>query len=164
MSIKGKRVIYVGPADGSAFASPRTVEGLATEASILPGSVLDYAAASAGLELMDDAATVFGKPLMVANKDEHGAGSVDDAWTINENMIGLKPRSGEFFNVLVITAQALVRGTPLTRSVATPGALIIAATDGTEEVLCHAAEVVTTAATQLVCVSVAQEVIRYVIY
>lgn len=150
MSIKGKRVIYAGPADGSAFAHPLKVEGLASEASILPGSVLDYAAASAGLELMDDAATVFGKPLMVADKDELGAGSVDDAWTIAESMVGLKPRSGEFFNVLVITAQALVRGTALTRSVATPGALIIAATDGTEEVLCYADEVVTTAATQLV--------------
>lgn len=154
MSVKGKRVIYAGPADGSAFAHPLTVEGIATEAGILPGSVLDYAAASAGLELMDDAATVMGKPLMVADKDTSASGSVDTAWTINENMVGLKPRSGEFFNVLVITGQALVRGTALTRSAATPGALVIAA-PATDQVLCYADEVVTTAATQLVRVYVA---------
>jgi len=155
MSVIGKRVIYVGPADGSVNSAPLTVEGIADEAAILPGSVIDYAATSDGFELMDDAATVFGKPLLVANKDEMSSLSVDTAWTQNETMVGLKPRSGELFNVLVITAQALVRGTALTRSVATPGALIIAATDGTEEVLCYADEVVTTAATQLVRVSIA---------
>jgi len=149
MSTIGKRVIYVGPADG-ANSKPLTVEGLATEAGIAPGAVLDFAAASAGLELMDDAATVFGKPLMVANKDEHASGSVDTAWTINENMVGIKPRSKELLNVLVVTAQALVRGTALTRSAVTPGALVIAATNGTEEVLCIADEIVTTTATQLV--------------
>ena len=154
MSTIGKRVIYVGPAD-SANSKPLTVEGEATEAGILPGAVVDYAAASAGLELMDDAATVFGKPLLVANKDEHASESVDTAWTINENMIAIKPRSTEMLNVLVITAQALVRGTALTRSAATPGSLVIAATDGTEQVLCFADEVVTTTATQLVRVSVA---------
>lgn len=154
MSDVGKRVIYVGPAD-DADHKPLHVEGIATEASILPGSVLDYAAASAGLELMDDLATVFGKPLLVADKDQMRSKSVDDAWTVDENMVAIQPRSGEFLNVLVITGQALVRGTALTRSSATPGALIIAATDGTEEILCHADEVVTTTATQLVRVRVA---------
>jgi len=154
MSVKGKRVIYVGPADGS-NSKPLTIEGLATEASILPGSVVHFAAASAGLELADDAATVFGKPLMVANKDEFNSASVDTAWTNGESMIAIKPRSGEFLNVLVITGQALVVGTALTRVVGTPGALTIAATGGTEEILCYADEVVTTAATQLVRVSIA---------
>lgn len=153
MSDVGKRVIYVGPAD-DADHKPLCEEGIATEASMLPGSVLDYAAASAGFELMDDAATVFGKPLLVADKDEMRSRSVDDAWTVNENMVAIRPRSGEFLNVLVITGQALVRGTALTRSVATPGALIIAATDGTEEILCHSDEVVTTTATQLVRVRI----------
>lgn len=154
MSTVGKRVIYVGPAD-DADHKPLHVEGIATEAGIYPGSVLDYAAASAGFELMDDAATVFGKPLLVADKDEMRSVSVDTAWTVNENMVAISPRSGEFLNVRVITAQALVRGTPLTRSVATPGALIIAATDGTEEILCFSDEVVTTTATQLVRVKIA---------
>lgn len=149
MSTLGKRVIFVGPADGSNH-KPLTVEGIATEASILPGSVLDYAASSAGLELMDDAATIFGKPLLVADKDGMRQKSVDDAWIINENMVGIQPISGEFVNVMVITAQALVIGTALTRVAATPGALAIAATDGTEEILCYSDEVVTTTETQLV--------------
>ena len=150
MGAKGYRTIYLGPADGSVNKAPLTVEGIATEASILPGAVLDFAAASAGLELMDDAATVFGKPLMIANKQEMTSEDIDTAWTINESMVGLKPRSGEFFNVLCVTAQALVRGTPMTRSAVTPGALVKAAIDGTEEILCYADEVGTTAATQLI--------------
>lgn len=154
MSTLGKRVIYVGPAD-DANHKPLHVEGKATEAGIYPGAVLDYAAAAAGLELMDDAATVFGKPLLVADKDEARSRSVDTAWTINENMVAIQPRSGEFLNVLVVTGQALQRGTALTRSVATPGALVIAATDGTHEILCYADEVVTTTATQLVRVRIA---------
>jgi hypothetical protein len=153
MSVIGKRVIYVGPADG-ANHKPLNVEGVATEAGILPGSVLDFAAASAGLELADDAATLFGKLPMVADKDQARSLSVDDAWAISENMVGMQPRSGEYFNVLVITGQALVKGTALARS-ATPGALKIAVTPATvgvtsEDIFCHADEVVTTAATQLV--------------
>lgn len=154
MSTLGKRVIFVGPADGSNH-KPLNVEGVATEASILPGAVLHYAAASAGLELADDAATVFGKPLMVADKDQQRSRSVDDAWTVDENMVGILPRSGEFLNVLVITAQALVIGTALTRLAATPGALTISATDGTEEILCFADEIITTSGTELVRVRVA---------
>jgi len=153
MSNLGKRTIFVGPADG-ANHKPLNLEGVATEAAA-PGSVMDYAAASAGFELMDDAATVFGKPLLVADKDQQRTKSVDDAWTVDENMVVIQPRSGEFLNVLCITGQALVRGTALTRSAATPGALVIAATDGTEEILCYADEIVTTAATQLVRVRVA---------
>ena len=98
MSTIGKRTIYVGPVDGS-NSKPLHVEGVATEAGILPGAVLDYAAASAGLELMDDAATVFGKPLLVADKDQQRTRSVDTAWTVDENMVAIQPRSGEFVNV-----------------------------------------------------------------
>ena len=158
MSIKGKRVIYVGPADGS-NNNPLNVEGIATEAGILPGSVLDFAAADAGLELADDAATVFGKLSLVADKDQQRSKSVDTAWTLDENMVGIQPRSGEFINVLVITGQALVKGTALSRS-GTPGALKIAVIPATvgvtsEDVFGHADETVTTTATQLVCVRIA---------
>ena len=62
--------------------------------------------------------------------------------------------AGQAF-ITCITGQALLRGTALTRLAATPGALTIAAVDGSEEILCYADEVVTTAATQLVRVSVA---------
>jgi hypothetical protein len=147
MSTKGKRTIWVGPADGS-NSKPLNVEGVATEA-VAPGSVVDFAAASAGLELADDAATVFGKLFMVADKDQQRSKSVDDAWTVDENMVAIQPRSGEFVNVLVITGQAVLKGLPLGRS-ATPGALQLAATNGTDEIEVYADEAVTTAATQLV--------------
>lgn len=153
MSVKGKRVIWAGPVDGS-NSKPLNVEGVATEASILPGSVVDYAAASAGLELADDTASTFGKIFLVADKDQQRTKSVDDAWTIAENMVAIQPRSGEFINVLVITTQVLLKGLPLARS-STPGALKLAATDGTDEIECYADEAVTTTATQLVRVRMA---------
>lgn len=158
MSIKGKRVIWVGPADGS-NAKPSNIEGVATQSTIKPGSVVIQAAAGAGLELSDVAGTQFGNPLLVADKDQMRTKSVDDNWTINENMVAIQPRSGEYLNVLVITGQALVVGTPLARS-ATDGALHIAVTPATvgatsEEILCYADETVTTGATELVRVRVA---------
>ena len=153
MSTIGKRLIWVGPADGS-NAKPANIEGVATQATILPGSVVIQAAASAGLELSDVAATLFGNPFMVADKDQMRAKSVDDLWAISENMVAIQPRSGEYLNVLVIIAQALVVGTPLARS-GTDGALKIAVTPATvgatsEEILCYVDEIVTTTATQLV--------------
>lgn len=151
MSTLGKRVIYVGPADG-ANHKPLNVEGVATEA-ILPGTVVDFAAANAGLEASDAAATVFGELFMVADKDQQRSRSVDDAWTINENMVAIQPRSDDFVNALVVTGQALVKGTALTR--VAPGLLTIAATDGTVEIVAYSDEIVTTTATQLVCVRVA---------
>jgi len=149
MSAIGKRVIYVGPAD-DANHKPLHIEGIATEAGILPGAVIDYAASGAGLELMDDAATVFGKPLRVADKDQMRTKSVDDAWTVDENMVGIDLRSGEFANVLVASSQALTTGLALTRNATIPGTLVIAAADGTEEILCQSDETVTTTTTQLV--------------
>lgn len=151
MSTKGKRTIWVGPVDGS-DDKPLNVEAVATEA-IPPGSVLNFAAADAGFELSDVAATVFGEILIVADKDQQRTKSVDDAWTINENMVGIQPRSGEVLNVLVATGQALVRGTALTR--ATGGLLTIALTGGTNEIVAFADETVTTTASQLVRVRVA---------
>lgn len=153
MSTKGKRVIWAAPADG-ANTKPLNVEGIATEAA-LPGSVMDFAAAGAGLELADDAPTVFGKLFLVADKNQQQSKSVDDAWTVDENMVAIQPRSGEFVNVRVITGQNLEIGTPLARVAATPGALTIAATDGSEEIECYSDEDVTTTATQLVRVRVA---------
>lgn len=157
MSVKGKRVIWVGPADGS-NQKPLNVEGVCTEAAMLPGSILDFAAADAGLELADDAATVFGKLPMVADKDQQKSKTIDEAWIVTENMVGIQPRSGEFVNCLVITGQALVKGTALSRS-ATPGALKIAVIPATvgvtsEDVFGYADETVTTTATQLVCVRI----------
>ena len=150
MSVKGKRVIYVGPADGP-FDKPRNVEGKAL-AAIAPGTVVEDAAT--GLQANASAATVFGKPFLIADKDQQRAKSVDDAWTINENMVAIHPRSGEIVNALVATGQALVKKTALTRNGA--GLLVIAATDGTVEIVAYSDEVVTTSATQLVRVVAAQ--------
>ncbi len=151
MSTLGKRVIYVGPADGSSH-KPLNIEGVATEA-ILPGTIVDFAAANAGFEASDAAATVFGELFMVADKDQQRSRSVDTAWTINENMVAIQPRSGEFINALVVTGQALVKGTALTR--VAPGLLTIAATDGTVDIVAYSDEIVTTTASQLVCVRIA---------
>lgn len=148
--------IWLGPVDGP-NSKPLLEEGECAEAAMIPGSVADYAAASAGFELMDDAGTTVGKPLMVVNRKWHEGATITTAWTVGENMSVVKPRSGEFVQVQVVTGQALLRGTALMRS-GTPGALTIATPlDGTDviEVVCHADEIVTTAATQLVRVRVA---------
>ena len=152
MSAVGKRTIFVGPADG-ANHKPLNVEGLAVDA-MLPGTVLKLDAAGAGLATNDIAAIIFGDMQLVADKDQQRTKSVDDAWTINENMVAIQPRSGELLNVLVATGQAITkRGTPLARNGA--GLLKIAVTPATvgatsEEIFGFADEIITTTATTLV--------------
>ena len=150
MSDKGKRTIYVGPADG-ANHKPLNIEGVALSAATLPGTILSQGAT--GLSSSSVLATVFGQVPMIADKDQQRTKSVDDAWTQNENMVAMQPRSGEFFNALVITGQAIAsRGVALSRSA--PG-LKIALTDGTEEIVAYSDEIVTTTGTELVRVKFA---------
>ena len=145
MSTIGKRVIFVGPVDG-AQDKPLTVEGVAVT-GMLPGTLLE--ASASGLSVNNNAATVFDGIALIADKNQMRAKSVDAAWTADENMVAIQLRSGEFANVLCVTAQALVANvTPLTRNGA--GLLVIAATDGTEEILFVAAETITTSGTELV--------------
>ena len=144
MSAIGKRTIYVGPADG-ANHKPLNVEGVAVAATA-PGTLLSQS--SSGLSTTTPAATVFGVQTLVADKDQQRSKSVDTAWTINENLVSIAPRSGEFLNVLVVTGQDLEVGTAMTRT--TAGLLTIAATDGTVEIICHSDEDVTTSGTTLV--------------
>lgn len=150
MAVKGKRVIYVGPAD-DANHKPLHVEGVAVAATA-PGAVVDQGAA--GLTAVTDATGDFTAQFLVADKDVMRSRSVDDAWTINENMVAIAPRSGEFVNVLTITGQAITIGDAMARS-ATAGALKIAANDGTDEIVGYADETITTTETQLVLVRVA---------
>lgn len=152
MSNVGKRVIWVGPADGE-NSKPLNVEGIALGASILPGTVVEQNAT--GLDTNTDAATVFGNnPFLVADKDQMKTRSVDDAWPQNESMVAIQPRSGEFMNVLVATGQAITRrGVGLSRNGA--GLLKIALTNGTEEIVAFADEIITTTDTTLVRVRVA---------
>lgn len=142
---KGKNTIYVGPA-GESNSKPLNVEGLAVAATT-PGMVAK--STNAGIEIANDASTVFGIQFMVADKDQQRTKLVTEAWTINENMVALQPRSGEFFNVLVITGQNLNIGTALTRN-GSAGALKIANTAGLDDILCYSDEDVTTTGTQLV--------------
>lgn len=149
MSTIGKRVIYAGPADGCDY-KPLHVEGKAVAATAA-GTVMKQTAA--GLEASDIAATVFGQLLLVADKDTQRSKSVDDNWTINENMVAIQPRSGELLNVLVATGQNLDHGTALARDGA--GLLTTALTNGTNEIVAYSDEDVTTSGTTLVRVRIA---------
>ena len=154
MSAIGKRVIYAGPADG-ANNKPLNIEGIAVSA-IAPGTFLKRT--TAGLDVNDIAAIIFGEQTIIADKDQQRSKSVDDAWTINENMVAIAPRSGEFVNVLVATGQTLERGSPLSRNGA--GLLKLAVTPATvgatsEEIVGFSDETITTSATTLVRVRIA---------
>lgn len=149
MSDIGKRVIWVGPADGS-NAKPLNIEGKAV-AAVAPGTVLKRVAG--GLDANNIAAIIFGEQLIIADKDQQRSKSVDDAWTITENMVAIVPRSGEFINVLVVTGQTLIKGDPLSRNGA--GLLKLAVTPATvgatsEEIAAYADEAIITTATTLV--------------
>ena len=141
----GKNLIFVGPADG-ANHKPLNVEGKALAAGILPGTIVESVAT--GLQANAAAATLFGQELLVADKDQQRTKSVDDAWTINENMVAIKPRSGEFVNVLVAATQDIVAvGTPLSldgsallKIAVTPA--VVGATS--EQVLCYSDEIIDT--------------------
>ena len=156
MSTIGKRVIYVGPADG-ANSKPLHLEGVSLTASLLPGTVVEQVAT--GLQANAAAATLFGQELIVADKNELMSKSVDDVWTQNENMVAVRPRSGDFVNVLVATGNNIVsRGTPLSLNGA--GLLRIAITPATvgvtsEQVLCYSDEIIDVTANALVRVRVA---------
>lgn len=143
MSTIGKRLIFVGPADGSNH-KPLNVEGKSITASVKPGTILEEVAT--GLQLNATAATVFGQELLVADKDQMRSKSVDDVWTINENIVALKLRSGELANVLVADGNNLLaRGVPLSLNGA--GLLKIAVTPAvvgvtSEQVLCYSDEII----------------------
>lgn len=150
MSTLGKRVIYVGPADGSNH-KPLNVEGIALDA-VVPGTLV--ALSSTGLSTSAAAAIAFSQQMMVADKDQMKSKSVDDAWTINESMVAIAPRSGEFLNVMVAAGNNITsRGIPLSRNGA--GLLKIALTDGTEQILCYSDEIINVTAGALVCVRIA---------
>lgn len=150
MSTIGKRVIFVGPAGAGNNSKPLNVEGKAL-AAIAAGTVVEKTAT--GIQALATAATVFGKELLVADKDQMRTRSVDDPWTINENMVAIKPRSGEFVNVLVAAGNDITSA-GMALSSNGDGTLKIAATDGTEEILAHSEEVINvTGSAALVCVS-----------
>lgn len=145
-----KNVIYVGPADG-ANHKPLNLEGRAIGGAITPGTILKSVAT--GFSVSDIGATVFGEITLVADKDQQRTKLVTDGWTVNENMVAIQPRSGDFMNVLVATGQTIATvGTPLARNGA--GLLKIAVTPATvgtssEEIVAFSDEIITTTATTL---------------
>lgn len=150
MSDLGKRVIYAGPAEGGT-CQPLKVEGIALSAATLPGTVM--ALVATGLEDSTVASTVFGQLFLVADKDQLRTRSVDDAWTQNESMAAIQPRSGEYVNVLVASGNNITsRGVALARDGA--GKLAIAATDGTVEIVAYSDEIINVTADTLVRVKI----------
>lgn len=142
MATIGKRTIYVGAGDYGDH-KPLNIEGVAL-AAIAPGTVVEQVAT--GLQANANAATVFGQELLVADKNQLQSKTVDDAWTINENMVAIKARSGDFLNVLVADGNNITaKGTPL--SLNGSGLLKIAVTPATvgatsEQVLAYSDEII----------------------
>lgn len=134
-----KNVIWAGPAD-QANASPMTVEGLAVQA-LLPGSLV--AVDASGMDYSDADATVDTDLLVVREVGENYGKKITEAWTINENAIAVRPRSGEFVNVRLAASQTVVYGSPLTSN---GDGTFKVATPATDVVHLYAREAVTTGA------------------
>ena len=155
-TIKGKRTIYVGPDDHGYNGKPLNVEGKAL-GSVRPGSLCSEAAT--GIDENAVAATIFGASRLWADKDQQRTKDVEQPWIINENMVAIRARSGEFLNVLVATGQAITKsGTPLSSNA--DGTLKIAVTPAvvgatSEEILAYSDEIVTTTGVELVRVVIA---------
>lgn len=139
MSVKGKRTIYVGPADGSNH-KPLRVEGAkAGLSAIVPGETVRLVAG----EFQRGNANGTAVLPMFADRNTLLQKGVDDIYDTNgENVIAIQPRSGEFINARIDDAQVLVVGTPLT--VALGGSLRVALTDNTEQVVAYSDEALTT--------------------
>jgi len=133
MATKGKRLIFT-----DAY-SPCAQEGNALDADILPGMLVKQAAT--GINKSTEAATVFGSQFLIADYDMLAAGYVDDAWTLNENMIARQLPRDMRANVRVATGQNITAvGIGLSSN--GDGSLKIAATDGTEEIKCVSDEII----------------------
>ena len=136
MAIKGKRLIFCDE------CTLPDQEGVAT-AAIRPGALVTFAAAGAGLVESAEAATVFGSEKLFADYDMLKGGTVDDSWAINEYAISRQLESGKRANVLVAAAQNITkRGVGLASN--GDGTLVIAAVDGTEDVICYSDEIINT--------------------
>lgn len=77
-------------------------------------------------------------------KELTAGGTVDDAYAIADTAQAYIPYSGDMYQALVATGQALTVDTPLTSNGA---GLLVIATPATDVVICYADETVTTVAT-----------------
>lgn len=145
MSTKGKRRILASDTQNSV---PSTIEAVAATATILPGMVLSLD--MAGLQPSAVASTAKGQRLLIAADNATMQKSVDDLYTVGENVVAYAPNDGEAYNAMVSAGNNITSpGIALTRS-ATAGELKIAATDGTEEIVAYSDEAINVATAQLV--------------
>ena len=156
MSVIGKRVIYVGPADGG-HGKPLHAEGVLRNTTALPGTMLE--SEPLGFRVNQKPSTSFFRELIVADKDQLKSKSVDDAWLEDESIVAIRLRSGEFANVMVAAGNDITElGAPL--SLNGSGILQLANVPATigatsDWVIAHADEVINTGATdQLVRIRV----------
>lgn len=144
MSVKGKRTIYAGPADGES-GHPLLVEGKADDA-FLPGELVERT--PTGLKQSDNASTVFGTECIIAKEyGDHTDQDVDTTYAIGDLALAIVVRSGEFVNARMAAA-TYTKGQPLASNA--NGQLAAAATDGTVQVLFYSDEAITAAAGDLV--------------
>lgn len=144
MSVKGKRTIYAGPADGESCHHLLT-EGKAVDA-FLPGELVERA--PTGLQQSDNAATVFGTECIIAKEyGDHTDQDVDTVYAIGDLALGIVVRSGEFVNARMAAA-TYTKGQPLSSNA--NGQLKAALTDGTEQILFYSDEAITAVAGDLV--------------
>lgn len=147
MSIKGKRTIYVGPADSS-YCHPLLVEGKVITTAFLPGELVERV--PTGLTQCNNASTVFNTETLIAKEyGDHTDQDVDTTYAVDEYSLAIVVRSGEFVNVRVAAA-TYTKGQALASN--GNGQLKAAATDGTEQVLFYSDEAIVAAAGDLVCV------------
>lgn len=138
MALKGKRLIF---ADA---CSPKAQELPATTATILPGMLVSNV--TGGYAPSADAATVFGKPMLVADYNFLAAGNVDAAFALEQNVVARTLPKDDFANVRVAAGQNI---TALNTGLSSngDGTLKIALTNGTESILAYADEIINTGAT-----------------
>lgn len=132
--------IYVGSLD-QAGGKPVLTEGLAVDAFI-PGQIVKQTAS--GLETSDKAATAFNSEAIVAlEQGSNYNATVTTPYTVGDTAYAAIARSGEFYLVQVAASQNITsKGVGLASNGA--GALVIAATDGTEQILFYSDEIVNT--------------------
>ena len=142
MSTIGKRTIYVGPA-GVNQSKPLMTEGLTAEA-IRPGEIVRRDQSFGVIFSDNTAATVFAQDAMFADKNELQSRSVDDAYAQGEQIYMIRPRSGEYLNVLVAAGEVVQREFPLVRNGADGLLSSASATDGSEQIIAYADETILT--------------------
>lgn len=122
---------------------PEQVELPGAAAGILPGNLL--LRASDEFKLHDGADA--GGFVYVAKEAPHG--DTDRAYLADETVFAYRPKSGDYYQMLVATGQTLVVDSPLTSNGA---GLLVLATPATDVVICYANEAITTTATTPVAV------------